>query len=137
MIFWVFLGSKFQKIFWKPVIFVKIFRKCRNFENSCHIWSNLMYNDVLKLKIGRGAEGAAKISRKRPFWANLGLCNATILRFWGLCNATIFENFGSPPPLNQPFWSFWSQIWDSVILPFYYFEKLGYFTKNFQAFWEQ
>ena len=57
----------------------------------------LKTKDVLKLKIGRGAASAAKISRKRPFWANLGLCNATILRFWGLCNATIFEIFCSTP----------------------------------------
>ena len=49
VIFWVFWGSKFQIFSWKSVISVKIFRKCRNFESSCHIWSNLVYNDVLKL----------------------------------------------------------------------------------------
>ena len=54
LIFWVFWGSKFQNFFWKSVIFVKIFRKCRNFENRCRIRSNWMYNVVLKLKIGRG-----------------------------------------------------------------------------------
>ena len=44
----------------KNLIFVKDFRKCRNFESSCRIWSNLMYNVILKLKI---KFGAAKIWR--------------------------------------------------------------------------
>ena len=35
--------------------------------------------EVKKAKIGRGAEDAATKLRKRPFWANLVLCNATIL----------------------------------------------------------
>ena len=38
----------------------------------------MIYNIDVKLKIGHGAEYIAKISRKRSFWTNLGLSNATI-----------------------------------------------------------
>ena len=39
------------------------------------------FENDLKLKIGRGAEGAAKFSRKRSVGANLGRCNVTNMRF--------------------------------------------------------
>ena len=81
-------------------IFVKIFRKWRDFKNSCRIWSNLMYSVVLKLNIGRGAEEAAKILKEWPFWANLTPSNSTILWFWGPSNSTIFKNF-RPPTLVE------------------------------------
>ena len=55
-----FLGPNFKKF----SHFRQNFSKCRNFKNSCRIWSSLMYNVVLKRKIGSGAEGSAKIARK-------------------------------------------------------------------------
>ena len=57
-----------------------------------------MYDSDLKIKIGRDAEYAVKISRKRPFWANLGFYNATIMRIRGPCSANNFEKFWSYSP---------------------------------------
>ena len=83
---------------------IDFFRKCREFKNAGHLESNVTYNSSLKLKIVFCAESAAKISRKGTFGANLGLCNVTILWFWGPCNATILKNFGSTTP-DRAFWS--------------------------------
>ena len=60
-----------------------------------------MYNVALKLRIGLGANRAAKKFRKGLFWANLTSSNSTILRFWGPCNSTIFEYFRSSPLLSK------------------------------------
>ena len=60
VVFWVQISKHF-------LIFVKIFRKFRNLENSCCISPNLMYNVVLNLINDRIAEGAAKILRKTLF----------------------------------------------------------------------
>ena len=80
----------------------RFFRKCRNSDSSCRIWSNLMYNIVLKLKIGRGAEGAARFPRKGVFgqiWVSIMLpfCDfevSVMLPFSKILGH----------PLNQPFW---------------------------------
>ena len=98
-VFFGVLGVQISNFF---LIFVKIFQKCQNIEKSRGIWSYLMYNVVLKLKIGGGAEGSAKILRIRLHWANLTPCNSTILQFWGPSNSTIFENFRSPPSYSSP-----------------------------------
>lgn len=66
-----------------------IFLKWQNFESSCHLWSNLMYNvfnvDV-KFKISRATKGATTISWKRTFGQicvlqMLQLCGFEVLLF--------------------------------------------------------
>ena len=63
-------GCKLQKIS-ENRSFLWFFRKCRNSDNSCRIWSNLMYNIVLNLKIGcsskKGFFGQILVSVILPF----------------------------------------------------------------------
>ena len=117
------LGVQISK---KILIFEKIFRKCWNFENSGRIWSNLMYNIVLKLKIGRGAEGAAKISKKGFFGQILV---SVMLPF---CDFEVsvmlpFSKILGHPPLNQILWS--GSFSTQPIINFYIISKQQFSNK--------
>lgn len=120
MFFLCFWGQNWIRvIFWN-----QSFLQEKTFEDVEIVKSVVVYGRP-KLKIS-SEKGAPKNFRKRPFWANFGTRNSTILRSIGSIHWTIFEIIRSSRPLYT---SVFRIIWYLFPLNRFRFELTWVFEK--------